>query len=261
MKKYFTLLFSFAVFICCGQNINYEFTYNVSVQADATDINSTYKENMTLFVSKTESIYISPIKIIVDSARIAIKKRGGSLYELSEIKKKHPKNRIQSSIKKRYRTKETTYQKKVLAKTIEIKEKVPSFNWKIANETSTILGYKCQLALLAYKGRNYKAWFSTAIPIQDGPWKFYGLPGLIFKISDNKNHYSFTLKEIKKGTGKIPKQLTKNLVIQTTSKNYNKAVKGILNEFANKAIGETRVRLKRDFKKIGEKGNPIELED
>ena len=31
-------------------------------------------------------------------------------------------------------------------------------------------------------GRKWTAWFSPEIPIQDGPYKFRGLPGLIVKI-------------------------------------------------------------------------------
>ncbi|MEG1650143.1 MAG: GLPGLI family protein, partial [Rikenellaceae bacterium] len=42
-------------------------------------------------------------------------------------------------------------------------------------------------------GREYEAWFTTEIPISEGPWKFYGLPGLIAKLHDKQKHYSFEL--------------------------------------------------------------------
>ena len=265
MKNYFTLILLFFSFICFGQqeNYNYKFTYNVSVQPDANNSNLIDTENMSLFVGAKSSIYISPTKLIIDSARVAIKKRGGSFYELTDIKQAHPKNKIQASIKKNYRNKDFIFQNNLMLKTFEFpRTKLPVFNWEITNTTKTLLGYKCQLATLTYKGRDYKAWFSTAIPIQDGPWKFYGLPGLIFKIADTQNHYSFTLKEIKKETKKMPQQTVGKKVIKVNPENELKVVKAIFNKFKENAIGESRVRLNKLAKNFGKgkKGNPIELE-
>ena len=69
----------------------------------------------------------------------------------------------------------------------------PVFSWKISQDTASILGYPCQKATVNFRGRTYTAWFSTDIPINDGPWKFMGLPGLILKISDSKDLFGFEL--------------------------------------------------------------------
>lgn len=264
MKKHFTCILLFFTFLCFGQskNYNYKFTYNITQQQNANDINSVITENMTLFTGKGESIYISPTKLIIDSARVAIKKRGGSYYELLDIKNKYPKNKIQSSIKKNHRTKDFIYQNDFLSNTIEFtKIPLPVFNWKITNTTKNLLGYKCQLATLNYSGRNYNAWFSSSVPIQDGPWKFYGLPGLIFKISDTQNHYSFTLIEIKHENKKMPQQKVGNKVIKIKPENAQKTIKTIFNKFIESAIGDSRIEMKKLAKNIGtKKGNPIELE-
>ena len=66
-------------------------------------------------------------------------------------------------------------------------------NWEIQTDTMTILGYHSQKATCHYRGRDWIAWFTSEIPISEGPWKFYGLPGLITKVADDKGHYSFTL--------------------------------------------------------------------
>lgn len=42
-------------------------------------------------------------------------------------------------------------------------------------------------------GRDWVAWFTNDIPIQDGPYKFCGLPGLIIKIEDDTKTHKFIL--------------------------------------------------------------------
>lgn len=66
-------------------------------------------------------------------------------------------------------------------------------DWQIQSDTMTVLEYHSQKATCHYRGRNWIAWFTNEIPLSEGPWKFYGLPGLITKIEDDKGHYSFTL--------------------------------------------------------------------
>jgi GLPGLI family protein len=56
--------------------------------------------------------------------------------------------------------------------------------WKILPDQQKIGEYKVQKATTSFGGRDWTAWFTTDIPIQDGPYVFYGLPGLIVKIED-----------------------------------------------------------------------------
>lgn len=72
------------------------------------------------------------------------------------------------------------------------------FNWKIENDKQKIGTYDAQKATTEYGGRKWTAWFSTELPFQDGPYKFYGLPGLIVKIEDEGQNYSWELKGNKK---------------------------------------------------------------
>lgn len=72
-------------------------------------------------------------------------------------------------------------------------EKVAPQQWQITADTLTVLGYLCQKATTNFRGREYTAWFTSDIPVNDGPWKFYGLPGLILKVDDSADMFSFEI--------------------------------------------------------------------
>ena len=76
-------------------------------------------------------------------------------------------------------------------------------SWILHDDTITIAGYLCQKALCQWRGRDYEAWFTPEIPINEGPWKFHGLPGLIIKLHDTQLHYEFDLLEFKETNEKI----------------------------------------------------------
>lgn len=64
--------------------------------------------------------------------------------------------------------------------------------WKISNETKKENGYHLQKATTYFGGRHWIAWFTTDIPISEGPYKFRGLPGLIMNIEDDKQNFIYT---------------------------------------------------------------------
>lgn len=74
----------------------------------------------------------------------------------------------------------------------------PKFNWQISQEKARIGDYNAQKATTEFGGRKWTAWFSSDIPMQDGPYKFHGLPGLIVKVEDEAKNYSWELKGNKK---------------------------------------------------------------
>jgi len=70
--------------------------------------------------------------------------------------------------------------------------------WKIESESKKVNEYNLQLATTQFGGRIWKAWFCKDINFAEGPYKFRGLPGLIFEIEDDKGYFKFKLSEIKK---------------------------------------------------------------
>lgn len=69
--------------------------------------------------------------------------------------------------------------------------------WKILDETKDIIGYECIKAVTDYRGRRWTVWFTPDIPIQEGPWKLCGLPGLILEAEDNHKEYHFLANGLK----------------------------------------------------------------
>ncbi|MDR1161618.1 MAG: GLPGLI family protein [Tannerellaceae bacterium] len=100
---------------------------------------------------------------------------------------------FQSDLYKDYKKKEIRVRDNISIQSFTYKDELTPQNWEILSDTATILGYGCQKAQCHWRGRDWEAWFTTEIPLSEGPWKFYGLPGLITKLHDTAKHYSFEL--------------------------------------------------------------------
>lgn len=70
-------------------------------------------------------------------------------------------------------------------------EPLSLMDWKMSFETKEILGYQCFKAECDFRGRHWTAWCTMQIPVQDGPWKFCGLRGLILQMEESRGHYAF----------------------------------------------------------------------
>lgn len=75
---------------------------------------------------------------------------------------------------------------------LQISEEITIEDWVILPDTANILNYSCQKATCTFRGRTYEAWFTTDIPTNEGPWKLYGLPGLIMKANSSDGIFCFT---------------------------------------------------------------------
>lgn len=65
---------------------------------------------------------------------------------------------------------------------------------------------KCIKATADYHGRKWTAWFAPEIPVQDGPWKLGGLPGLIMEATTDDGKYSFVatgIQQVAKAIGSV----------------------------------------------------------
>ncbi len=73
---------------------------------------------------------------------------------------------------------------KLQGKTYFIEDSIGVTNWKVLNEMKEVAGHVCMNASYTdtISKRTYVAWFALDMPINGGPERFSGLPGLILEI-------------------------------------------------------------------------------
>lgn len=101
--------------------------------------------------------------------------------------------------------------------------------WNITDSVNSILGYDCIKATCDYRGRHWIAWFTPEIPVQDGPWKLSGLPGLILAAEDSTGQYSFVADGIQNSTNIIRPIFGKENYEKTDRIKYLQAMRAFTN--------------------------------
>lgn len=108
--------------------------------------------------------------------------------------------------------------------------------WKIKSDSIKVyLQYKLQKAETEWGGRKWIAWFCTEIPIDEGPYKFRGLPGLIIELYDTQQNFKYTLLSIEKKENEYDTHniVETNLGIKPININLKQYQKLLLNEYNN----------------------------
>lgn len=127
-----------------------------------------------------------------------------SLAKGIDISMKSVKGSINWKLYKDYPTEgKTAYLDFFAADKYVCTEPKEDIDWQPTDSTDTICGYTCHQATARFKGRTWTAWYTEDIPLDNGPWKLGGLPGLILKAYDSDMDYSFTavgLTKIKNNT-------------------------------------------------------------
>jgi len=159
-------------------------SYKLTYIKDTTQLNTKYTDLQVLMIGKHTSKYFSQQYVEYNKY-------------IKQLNKKSipnaPRGTLSIEIFKDFIGNKLTVTdlKSDLGSSFLYKEDSPQITWTILNENQTILSYPCQKATTTFRGRKYEAWFTTKIPINNGPWKFGGLPGLILQISDKQNNYVF----------------------------------------------------------------------
>jgi GLPGLI family protein len=128
-----------------------------------------------------------------------------------------------------------------------VRDKLSTIDWKLIQDTKKVGAFLCQGATCNFKGRQFTAWFTPKIPIQAGPNKFWGLPGMILSIESSDKLYFWEFVSISYDT--------KSKEITPTQK-QPKDIEGDLSTYY-----KTRKKKAQDLKdKANAEGGSMEIE-
>ncbi|MEC5394607.1 GLPGLI family protein [Bergeyella sp. RCAD1439] len=169
------------------------FVYQLSMKSDSTA--APVAENAFLDVADRQSYFYGEKDLKRDSLfRRSFETRN---FNFDRSQMQQYRSQIDYQISKDLDASKIIYKSRIGRDRYAYEEDRP-ISWNIQPETSTLDRYKVQKAETNFAGRHWVAWFTTEIPITDGPYKFHGLPGLIVKVEDDRGDYIFELKETRK---------------------------------------------------------------
>lgn len=225
-------------FVTTKAQIN-RFFYELSYASSSKD--SIKKELMVLDISQEKSVFQSYLNVsqdsIIMSAVNQMQKTGNPDISKFGVKLSNFKYHIT----KKYPIDNIIYKEKLLNDVFQYEEKI-DWNWKLQNKYDKIDIYNVQLAISEFGGRTWLAWFCNDLPFPDGPYKFYGLPGLILKISDSEDLFNFSFvgnKNIKENTQSVSEMFLSGPLNKTSKSKFNKIYKN----FKEDPIGSLRPML------------------
>lgn len=187
----------------------------------------TVQEDETILdVGKRISHFYSRNSLHRELIKDSVVARGGSMGDVINAweKSNYPRTNLHYQIWKNYPSRNTlTYTDKAI-KFFRYSEAMTRPNWDLVAKDSIIAGYHCQQAETFYLGRHWKVWFTLEIPIHDGPWQLYGLPGLILHAADYEGLFSFSCIQIE-NMQETPMFYPENKYIQCTKEEYRELMK------------------------------------
>jgi len=189
MKNLLLTIFTFSGILLYAQNQRFSYEYKFVTDSTAKDRSIT--ELMYLDISKNGSKFYSRDKVLADSLMREIDKRGSNDFQGIKF------GSVQHIVEKTYPDYKVQFFNRIDMDEYKVSDG-RKINWKILPDQQKVGEFNAQKAVGNFAGRQWIAWFTTEIPIQDGPYKFNGLPGLIVKIEDRTNSHSFVLKEVKR---------------------------------------------------------------
>ncbi|MBW8522223.1 GLPGLI family protein [Chryseobacterium chendengshani] len=208
----FLLSLSFS-YLAKAQSFVVQYIYSKHIMKDSTRIVS---QSTFLNFEKDHSTFFSEAPYLADSIIAADEKLGRKINF-----KALPGDLLGCYIQKELSSKKVIYYSDEFDEHEYKYSEEPKLIWKVSKVNKEILGYKVFLAYTKYAGRKYEAYFTPEIPVQDGPYKFFGLPGLILEIYDEKKDHHFLATGIsKKKKISINDRISKKKYIETSKPKF-----------------------------------------
>lgn len=193
-KKVFVFLFFGVINFLSAQN--QRFMYEYKLVSDSTNREDVKTEIMNLDTTPKGSKFYSYTSYKSDSLmRVDLEKQLKSTGSIN-IRTDQRKGIVRYTVAKNYTNGNIDFRTRIGMDAFRVAEE-RKIIWKIYPEKQKIGNWETQKATTEFAGRKWTAWFCSDIPIQDGPYKFSGLPGLIIKLEDNSQSHLFNLMAIK----------------------------------------------------------------
>ena len=232
-----------------------ECKYLVTFLIDTSNINTQKQEYASLLIGKNATIFRSNQKAIADSMSLSYIKRA-----MNNAGSSRPEIRTEFLSSANYKPEVVYFNGQVTLYNVILENLYHypldnKINWTIENGTKEIQGYTCKKATCKYGNRMITAWFTDKIPIQEGPYTFKGLPGLVLEAFDSKNYFHFMLVELK--NVRKPIVLPKASISTTYEKFFKKRKEimddplgSFMNTFGRRAPKDNEERIIRNIRSI-----------
>lgn len=219
MKKKFILFLVFFSLHIFAQKINFNPTIRVNYDASLKFGEKYQQDQKFILIGNSQDYYFAAAQNYLNDTGQYKAKAGIDLQTVSDyFKERLVKKDGNVNIFFKYGDDKIRYEEKV------------NLKWVLYKETKVINGIKCQMAAINKYGRRWIAYFSKEYPQSLGPYKFTGLPGLIFELYDTRNDYHFTLTKVEKFTDEFTFNLSGYKNFDKTK--YLKAKYNLENTFA-----------------------------
>ncbi len=251
MKRLMTLMMlSFTTWLLAQ---NQRFVYEYRWIQDSASKEKISEETMYLDISPKGSKYYSYGKYKADSiVEAQIQKQYATKSTNFHIDMRGIKGgKVGYIVEKSYPDFEIQFFNSVSSDKYLVKENL-KINWEILPDKEKIGEFYAQRAKTQLWGRTWYAWFSTEIPVVDGPYKFYGLPGLIVKVEDTTGSHKMELK--------ASSSLSKDQEWKSESTNSEKYIP-INNNQYKKVIADYRKDPIKSLRMLNQRGNAITIKD
>jgi len=211
-------------------------TYSLSYVADSLKPEKVWEDRKILLIGDSIQHFFSEYQRSKDSVATAARKKGKAFRPLSFSENIIPEGYDIYA----YPAQGTRMVQEYITDLSAYRywETIEKPQWELSADTCTISSYTCQKATAYFRGRDWTVWFTMEVPIDAGPWKLCGLPGLIVKASDSKNHYVFEcigLENISKKKQPVIKAHYTNPVLdeECTRQEYRKAQRQYYENYFN----------------------------
>lgn len=236
-------------------------TYNLAYQQDSLNPYEIREEKMLLFLGKTQSNFLSNNNFLSIELFKSLSTEADLQAVFTTRELQPPISRFRYQIFKNFPQGKISTIDYVLPDFYKYQENIPLLNWSISNETKNLLGYQVQKATTSFGGRIWIVWFASEIPYSDGPYKFNGLPGLILKVHDTRNHYLFELVSIDKPEEIQTIEFPDRRYIEATKKDFFRAQEAFRHNITSRAAeaGLDNHTQQVAAENLRRRNNPIEL--